>query len=127
LSEKSLAAKLLLKPGYKVLIVNAPSNYSFALGELPAGAIMQGESEGAADLIQVFVSFRKDLEERLPQMKALLKPKGLLWVSYPKGTSGIKTDINRDSIRAYAQTLGLEAIFLISIDDTWSSMRLKQS
>jgi len=54
-------------------------------------------------------------------MKQLLKQDGLLWMTYPKG----KAEINRDSIRIYAQTIGLQAVSLIAIDKTWSALRLK--
>ncbi len=51
----------------------------------------------------------------------------MLWVTYPKGTSKVKADINRDIIREYARTIGLEAVALVSVDDTWSALRLKQA
>jgi len=58
-------------------------------------------------------------------LKSVLGPKGILWATYPKGTSGVKADINRDIIREYARTIGLEAVALVSIDETWSGLRLK--
>jgi hypothetical protein len=66
------------------------------------------------------------LEAQLSNFKALIRPKGLLWITYPKGASRIKVGINRDSISAYAQTIGLTGIAMISIDDTWSALRLKE-
>jgi hypothetical protein len=77
------------------------------------------------DRIQVFVISRKELEEQLENLKRFLKPKGLFWVTYPKGRSKIKADINRDSIAKYARTIGLEGVAMISVDDTWSALRLK--
>ena len=68
---------------------------------------------------------RKDLEEQLPRLKPLLAPKGLLWVTYHKGTSKQKSDINRDSIAAYALTIGLQAVAMIAVDEDWSALRLK--
>jgi hypothetical protein len=49
----------------------------------------------------------------------------MLWVTYHKGTSKVKTDINRDTINAYASTLGMQGVAIISIDDDWSALRLK--
>ncbi len=57
--------------------------------------------------------------------KASLKPGGLLWLTYPKGTSQFKVDINRDSIRAYAESNGFKTVAMISVDETWSALRLK--
>jgi hypothetical protein len=61
----------------------------------------------------------------LGKLKSLLTPGGMLWVTYYKGTAKTKTDINRDSINAYAQTIGLQGVAMISIDDDWSALRLK--
>lgn len=124
MSDKPIAQKLLIKPGRKALFVNPPEGYVEALGPLPDGVILL-DREAPADLIQVFVKDRQALEEQLPRLKALLNPGGLLWVTYYKGTSRHKTDIHRDSINAYAHTLGLEGVAMISIDDDWSALRLK--
>jgi hypothetical protein len=125
MSNKSIADKLLIKPGYSVLFVNAPQGYSGLLGELSAEVAVLKDAVGRADVIQAFVSSKKELEGQLPGLKKRLKPEGLLWVTYPKGTSRLKADINRDSIAAYAKTLGLQAVAMISIDDIWSALRLK--
>jgi hypothetical protein len=125
MSDKSLAQKLLIKPGQKVLLVNPPKGYKALLGEIPKDVTVLKEAAEPADLIQVFVGSRKDLEQQLPRLKPLLAPKGLLWVTYPKGTSKLKSDINRDSIAAYALTLGLQAVAMISVDEDLSALRLK--
>ncbi|MHA2426240.1 MAG: hypothetical protein ACXAEF_15735, partial [Candidatus Thorarchaeota archaeon] len=61
----------------------------------------------------------------LEKYKNYMKPDGWLWISYPKGKSKIKTDVNRDSIWEYAKGFGLKAVHQISIDETWSSMRFR--
>ena len=125
MSDKSVAEKLLIRPGQKILLVNQPKGYRAVLGAIPKGVTLLKEAAEAADLIQVFVGSRKDLEAQLPRLKPLLAPKGLLWVTYPKGTSKRKSDINRDSIAAYAGTIGLQAVAMISVDADWSALRLK--
>lgn len=125
MSEKSVAQKLLIKPRFKVLIVNAPEDYRDKLGELPPDVSVAGSPSGPADLVQVFVRSMEELKKQLAGLSGVVKPGGLLWVSYPKGTSGLKSDINRDSIREYARTVGLEGVAMISIDETWSALRLK--
>ncbi|MBI2849616.1 MAG: DUF3052 family protein [Chloroflexi bacterium] len=123
--DKSVAEKLLIKDNYKVLLVNEPKDYRRTLGKLPAGVIVSNEASGSFDLAQVFVSSRKELEANLKKLKPVLKPAGLLWVTYPKGTSKVKVDINRDSIREYAESNGFKAVAMIAVDDTWSALRLK--
>ena len=125
MSDKMVAQKLLIKEDYKVLLLNKPEDYASILGELPPNVTVLNEPVEAVDLVQVFVTSRKELEEQLVKLKSVIKPKGLLWVTYPKGTSKIKAGINRDSIVQYARSLGLEGVVMISVDDTWSALRLK--
>jgi hypothetical protein len=125
LSDKTVAQKLLIKEDYRVLLINGPKGYQSMLGELPRNVTLLDKPAGPVDFVQVFVTSRNELEGRLPGLKVLLKPKGLLWVTYPKGTSKIKADINRDTINEYARSIGLEGVAMISVDDTWSALRLK--
>jgi hypothetical protein len=82
------------------------------------------EDDSLGDIL-AFVASRQELEAQLPRLKEALAAKGKLWVAYHKGTSRMKTDINRDTMRAYAQTLGLEAVAIISVNEDWSALRLK--
>lgn len=125
MSDKTIAQKLFIKPGSKFLLVNPPDSYLGRIGTLPAGAVVLNSSDEPVDAIQVFVANRAELEEQLPRLKKLMTPKGMLWVSYHKGTSRVRTDIHRDTINDYARSLGLEGVAMISIDDDWSALRLK--
>ncbi|MHA1943255.1 MAG: DUF3052 domain-containing protein [Candidatus Thorarchaeota archaeon] len=124
-SKKSLPAKLFIKENYSVVLVNAPDDYQTLLSPLPDGVTIATEVSPDADLIQVFFMNREELELQLESLKNHLKQDGWLWVSNPKWSSKIKTDINRDSIWEYAKGLGLKAVHQISIDETWSSMRFR--
>lgn len=124
MADKTIAHKLMLKRG-SLLLVNAPEGYLGRLGPLPPAVSLVQETKEPVEAIQVFVANRRELEAELPRLKGLLKPGGMLWVSYHKGGSRTKTDINRDSIWAYAQTIGLQAVAQIAVDDDWSAMRLK--
>ena len=125
MSDKTIIQKLFIKPGFKFLLVNPPDGYIANMGELPPGTTLLSDSTCTVDAIQVFVENRVELEAQLPRLKELMAPKGMLWVTYHKGTSKVKTDIHRDSINAYAKTLGLEGVAMISIDEDWSALRLK--
>jgi len=125
MSDKSIAQKLFIKPGNKFLLVNPPAGYIAQMGQLPEGTILMSDSSCLVEVIQVFVTNRLELETQLPKLKELLAPKGMIWVTYHKGTSKMKTDINRDTINAYAGSLGLQGVAMISIDDDWSALRLK--
>jgi hypothetical protein len=96
------------------------------MGELPEGVDLLNDSSNRVEAIQVFVANRAELESQLPRLAELLSPKGMLWVTYHKGTSKLETDINRDTINSYAQSMGLQGAAMISIDDDWAALRLKQ-
>ncbi len=123
--DKTVAEKLMIREGRKVLLVNPPRGYKNLLGQVPQGAKMLKAPTEPADVIQVFVANRKELEGQLPKLKGMLAPNGMLWVTYYKGTSKTKTDINRDSINAYAQSIGMQGVAMISIDEDWAGLRLK--
>jgi hypothetical protein len=125
MSDKPIAQKLFIKPGNKVLMVNPPAGYLAQLGALPGGVTLLNDTQSPVEVLQLFVANRAELEAQLPRLKALLARKGMIWVTYHKGTSRVKTDINRDTINAYARTIGLEGVAMVSIDDDWSALRLK--
>ena len=125
MSEKSIVERLFIKPGNQVLLINPSAGYQSKLGALPTGAALLSSSAVPVEVIQLFVANRAELEAQLPRLKKLLAPKGMLWVTYHKGASKVKTDINRDTINAYALSIGLTGVAMISIDEDWSALRLK--
>lgn len=123
--DKSVAQKLSFKENYTVLLLNEPENYRATLGEMPAKVTILTEAKGLVDLAQVFITSKKEMAATLKKLRASLKPSGLLWLTYPKGTSKVKADINRDIIREYVEANGYKTVSLIAVDDTWSALRLK--
>lgn len=74
------------------------------------------------------LAFINNKEEFLDFLKTGLKSvetDSVLWFAYPKGTSKIKTDINRDKIREIGEEFGITTVTAISIDDTWSALRFR--
>jgi hypothetical protein len=125
-STKALGEKLQIKENYTVLLVNAPTGYEAKLGKLPSNVrIIESNPVEPVDVVQVFVSTKKEMEVQLKRLKAFVKPKGLLWVIYPKGASKASVDVNRDVIFEFGKTIGLQAVAIVSVDDKWSALRLK--
>ena len=73
----------------------------------------------------VFVNNSKELIAFLTEKLKNVEPDSVLWFAYPKGTSKIKTDINRDSIRKTAEEFGITTVAAISINDIWSALRFR--
>lgn len=122
----SLSKKLLMKPDMQIGVLNAPENYLDLLGELPPGVTLVTEPEaGSLDLILVFARSLAELEAVAPQGASQVKYDGLFWIAYPKKTSKIKTDIDRDTGWAKMSTLGYAGVALVSMNDVWSAMRYR--
>jgi hypothetical protein len=124
-SSKPIPKKLLIKENYIVLLLNEPNGYRDLLIDLPDGVEIVSSSPQPVDFVHLFVRDKAELEALLEKTNSYVKEDGLFWLSYPKGTSKIETDINRDSIWDYSKTLGIRPVSMISIDDTWSAMRMK--
>jgi hypothetical protein len=121
-----LHKKLLLKPGMKVRLLNAPDEYRKDLLPLPAGVKLADQcADGTCDLVQLFVSSAADLAEWADEATNCVKPDGVLWVAYPKKTAKIKTDIDRDHGWEALTKKGLRIVSLFSIDETWSAARFR--
>lgn len=122
----SLAKKLMIKPNMRVGFINPPEGYPEAIGELPAGAAVVADPEpGSLDAVVLFVKSLAELEGRAPEAIALVKFDGLLWIGYPKKTSKIKTDIDRDSGWAKMSAIGYAGVAMVALDETWSAMRYR--
>jgi hypothetical protein len=131
MADSPLAKKLGIKPGHKLLIMNAPEKYMGMLEPLPEGVDAQTRvpagGEGTFDFVQAFAHNRADVERQAGEALRALKPGGLLWFSYPKGRSKVKTDITRDVGWESVTGAGMEIVAQVSIDDTWSAGRFRPS
>ena len=94
--DNPLAKKLLIKPGNRLLVLNSPGGYLALLGDLPEGAVLDTNPQGAYDVVQAFAHSKADADRLVPIALEALKPGGVLWFCYPKGTSKVKTDVTRD-------------------------------
>lgn len=125
MSENPLLKKMKLKPGLRAAIINAPDGYVEALQPLPADAELAEQLAGTFDWVQLFVKTQAALEQAMPQLVAALKPASTLWITFPKATSKIQTDLTRDKGWDALQPLNLKWINLISVDETWSAFALR--
>jgi len=125
MTENALAKKLKLKPAMRAALLGAPEGYRAALGPLPEGVQISEELEGQFDWVQLFARSQAELSLRFPQALAALKPEGLLWVSFPKGSSKIQTDLTRDKGWEIVQQADLKWVVLISVDPVWSAFAVR--
>jgi hypothetical protein len=96
MAKTSLAKKLRIGPGQRILIMNAPPGYMDELGDLPEDVRVMNEPEGTFNCVHLFVKNAAELESLGPAAIDAVEYDGLLWVSYPKRSSEVETDITRD-------------------------------
>lgn len=119
-----LAKKLKLKPGARAAVVGAPDGYLERVGP-PAGTAMGATLDGPLDWIQVFVASSAELAFLVPGITKAVAPNGIVWISYPKGSSKRQTDLTRDRGWESLEGSDLMWLSLVSIDDTWSAFGLR--
>jgi hypothetical protein len=123
--ESALAKKMKLKPGQRAGVVNAPDGYLKEISPLPADVELVEKLQGKFDWLQIFVKDKAELDKLIPKVARALKPEGMLWISYPKGTSKIQTDLTRDKGWDALQQADLKWLTLISVNATWSAFALR--
>lgn len=116
---RPLWKKLGLKPGSQVLIIDAPDQYYNWL-EAPF-EIQQGEVP--FDFIHAFIDRKLAMEELFSEVLTLMKQDGMLWISWPKKSSKVESDITDAAIRDMARPLGLIDVKVVSVSATWSSLK----
>ncbi len=117
----SLSHKLKLKPGLSAALLNMPDGYMVEL--MPERVMIDHSLSGKYDWIQVFVRTKAELESLYPAITAALNRDSLLWITFPKGNSGIQTDLTRDN--GWDVVQDLKWINLVSINATWSAFSLR--
>ncbi len=122
-SKKSLIEKLGIKDGFAIAIVGAPENYAATLGKLPPGVKQANKLKGPLDFIQFFTSRRSHLNEQFPGLKTALSPSGMLWVSWPKGSSGVPPDVTENGVREIGLAIGLVDVKVCAVDEVWSGLK----
>jgi len=125
MTENALAKKIKLKPGQRAAIIGAPEGYIDSLRPLPEQLELSQQLDGTFDWVQIFVKNQADVAQLFPKVVQTLNPESMLWVSFPKGSSKIQTDLTRDRGWDTVQQADLKWINLISINETWSAFSLR--
>jgi hypothetical protein len=119
-----LVQKLGIKAGSRLLLVGAPDTYPALLAPLPEGVQFDTQLSEATDIVQIFSTRRDALEQLLASYRLQLKPAGVVWVSWPKKSAKVPTDITEDIIRDVALPLGFVDIKVCAVDAVWSGLKL---
>ncbi len=119
-----LAKKLGIKGGDRIKLINAPDHYFQLFSDLPANLNFDDVEYPKKNLIHFFTNDLHELLELLPQLKNQILQDGMIWVSWPKKSSKVKTDVTETDIRNYALSIGLVDIKVCAIDEVWSGLKM---
>jgi len=113
-----LAQKLGIKPGSRLFVEGAPDHYP------SDGATIARTVSDRVDIIHLFTKSVNDLASKLRRCRSKMRDDAMVWVSWPKKSSKVPTDITEDVIRTVALPMGFVDIKVCAVDDVWSGLKL---
>ena len=119
-----LVKKLGIKAGMKLLTINAPKDYSLWLGDLPKDAVLATKASNPVEAAHVFATESAFLNMTLSKLRHELEQNGFVWVSWPKKSAKIPTNITDDVIREIALPLGFVDVKVCAVSEVWSGLKL---
>src|SRR5690349_10609079 len=117
-----LYKKLGIKAGDRAWFSGSPDGYEVELqktGEFHVAA----RDAANLDFAHVFTASRAELGRTFPKLKSALKPTGMVWISWPKKSSGVKTDLDENIVRELGLRTGLVDVKVCAVDDVWSGLK----
>ena len=119
-----LANKLGIEEGNSVLLLGAPQSYEQLVAPLPRGVHFEDNPSEAVAIAHVFVTLKEDLHKHLSALRKKLNPEAPIWVSWPKKSAKVSTDITEGTIREIALPLGFVDIKVCAVTEVWSGLKL---
>jgi hypothetical protein len=119
-----LAKKLGIKDRCKVHVLDEPENYRTLLEPLPPSVEFTSKLDRSTDVVHVFTTERAELAKALRTFRDKLDPQASVWVSWPKKSARVPTDITENTIRDLALPLGFVDVKVCAVDDAWSGLKL---
>jgi hypothetical protein len=120
-----IAKKLGMKTAISALVIAAPSGYLKLLAPLPDGLVLSDVMSGTHRFVQFFATRAAEIKKSAPRLLKHAAPGALVWIAYPKKTSGVATDLSRDSVCEVMKPTGWRPVAIVAIDDVWSALRFR--
>lgn len=122
-SSTPLSKKLGIKENSRLALVNAPDGFQDYLGPLPEGAEVVKRLTKPLDLVLLFVTAERALGRDFAKLADKLATNGMIWIAWPKKSSGVATDLSFDNVQRIGLDAGLVDVKICAIDDTWSGLK----
>ena len=117
-----LAQKLGIKEGFNLRFANAPAELDKEL-DLPANVTINSRARQPIDLVLLFVTSKRELERTFSSYAAKLCPTGMLWICWPKKTSGVASDLSDNVVRELGLAKGMVDVKVCAINEVWSGLK----
>lgn len=118
-----LPKKLGIREGARVLLVKAPDGFTDLLRPLPPRVEFVSRASNDLDVIALFATSQREIDERFAMLAACLEPAGRLWVAWPKTASRVETDVTFDSVQGAGLGAGLVDNKSASITETYQGLQ----
>lgn len=119
-----LAKKLGIKAESVLVVIGAPDGYAACLEPLPPGVKVSRELSAAVGIVHLFTTKRSELERHLTRLRSGPNPDVSVWISWPKKSSKVPTEISEDTIREIARPLGFIDVKVCAVTEIWSGLKL---
>ena len=118
-----LAKKIGIKEGSRIALVNAPKDFHSVLGELPEKVTFLKPLSKSLDIILFFVTTERALAKDFAKLSARLAANGMIWIAWPKKSSGVATDLSFERVQRIGLDAGLVDVKICAVDETWSGLK----
>ena len=118
-----LPRKLGLKENQRIAFINPPDNFEALVGPIPPTTLLLKKLTAPIDLAVLFVDQEKVLAKEFPKIAKKLSPNGMIWVAWPKKTSGVTTDLMFERVQRIGLEVGLVDVKICAIDEVWSGLK----
>ena len=122
-SKTPLAKKIGIKEGSRIALVNAPHDFQSELTDLPDNVQFIKHTAKSLDIIIFFVLTEQSLAKDFSKLAARLNANGMIWIAWPKKSSGVATDLTFDRVQRIGLASGLVDVKICAVDDTWSGLK----
>src|ERR1700691_5986958 len=119
----SIVKKLGLKPGMRMMVIAAPSGYMKSLAPLPQDVAVSEIIGGTNDFVQFFATRKSEIEKSEKKLLQSSASGALVWITYPKKTSGVESDLSREEVWAAMEGTGWRPVTQIAIEEEWTPNR----
>lgn len=120
-----IVKKLGIKPGMRALVMAAPAGYVHRLTPLPEGVEIATKPAGTYMFVQFFATRMAEIEKTAPGLLQRAAPGAVFWITYPKKTSGVESDLSRDILAAAMVEKGWRPVSIVALDEVWSALRFR--